>query len=217
MRLALSCLFVTALYAATDDRVKFDNDAVRVLKVTDLPHKKSDLHRHELNRVMIYLTAGDLDVTAENGQVSHQHWKPQQVAWSPAGGMHSSENVGSKPLVIVEVELKRKSPPKPTRDPKLDPVALDPKHNNLIYENDQVRVFHSWREPGMTEDMHEHTGAGRVVVLLTDIYAKVKMASGESSEMRDKAGEVHWTAGPETHAGTNAGAARFDMILVEVK
>jgi hypothetical protein len=35
------------------------------LKVTDVPHKKSGLHKHDLNGVMIYLTAGDLDVTPE--------------------------------------------------------------------------------------------------------------------------------------------------------
>ena len=202
---------------AADDRVKFDNDAVRVLKVTDVPHKKSALHKHDLNRVMVYLTPGNLDVTAENGKVEHQHWKAEQVAWSPVGGMHTSENVGDKPLVIVEVELKRKSPGVVSRNPKLDPVAIDPKHNELIFENPQVRVFRSWREPGMSETMHEHTGAGRVVVLLTDIYAKVKMANGESNELKDNAGEIHWTSGPSTHAGTNAGAARFDMILVEVK
>ncbi len=205
-----------AVFAA-DDRVKFDNDAVRVLKVADVPHKKGTMHRHELNRVMIYLTAGDLDVTAENGNVDHQHWKAEQVAFSPAGGLHTSENVGGNPLVIVEVELKRIHPAAPSRNPKLDPVAIDAKHNVLILENDQVRVFRSWREPGTSEIMHEHAGAGRVVVLLTDIYAKVKLPGGESSEMRDKTGEVHWTAGPVTHAGTNAGASRFDMILVEVK
>jgi len=213
----LTCFAFLAAVAFAADGVKFDTDAARVLKVTDVPHKKSALHKHDLNRVMIYLTPGDLDVTAEDDKVTHQHWKAEQVAWSPAGGMHTSENVGANPLVIVEVELKRKSPPAPKRDPKLDPVAIDPKHNNLIFENAQVRVFRSWREPGMSETMHEHTGAGRVVVLLTDINAKVKLANGESSELQDKAGEVHWTAGRITHAGTNAGAKRFDMILVEVK
>ena len=220
MRFSTCCcllLAVTGSASAADDRVKFDNDAVRVLKVTDSPHKKSGLHKHELNRVMIYLNAGDLDVTAENGKVEHQHWKAEQVAFSPAGGMHTSENIGATPLVIAEIELKRLKPGAPKRDPKLDPVAIDPKHNNLLFENDQVRVFRSWREPGMTEMMHEHTGAGRVVVLLSGIYAKVKMATGEASEMRDKAGEIHWTAGPSTHAGTNVGTERFDMILVEVK
>ena len=151
------------------------------------------------------------------GKVVHQHWKAEQVAWSPAGGLHTSENVGANPLVIVEVELKRKPAAAPKRDPKMDPVLTDSKHNNLLFENDQVRVFRSWREPGASETMHEHTGAGRVVVLLTDIHAGVKMPNGETSEMTDKAGEVHWTAGPSTHLGTNLGPKRFDMILIEVK
>ena len=210
-------LCLVLLAAQADDRVKFDNDAVRVLKVVDVPHKKSAPHRHELNRVMIYLTPGDLDVTAEGGKVEHQHWKAEQVAWSPAGGLHTSENVSDKPLVIVEVELKRKSPAVVKREAKLDPVAIDPKHNPLLFENDQVRVFRSWRESGMSEMMHEHTGAGRVVVLLTDINAKIKMGDGGAGELHDKAGEVHWTAGTVRHSGTNAGAARFDMILVEIK
>jgi hypothetical protein len=39
-----------------------------------------------------------------DGKIEHQSWKAEQVAWSPAGGLHTSENVGAKPLVIVEVE-----------------------------------------------------------------------------------------------------------------
>jgi quercetin dioxygenase-like cupin family protein len=221
MRSSLCFLLAISAAAAADqpkdDRVKFDNDAVRVLKVVDEPHKKSAPHKHDFNRVMVYLTAGDLDVTPSNGKVEHQHWKAEQVAWSPAGGIHTSENVGPNPLVIVEIELKRKPTAAPARDPKMDPVLTDSKHNKLIFENDQVRVFRNWREAGASETIHEHTGAGRVVVLLTGIHAKVKMANGDSSEMEDKAGEVHWSAGPVTHAGTNVGPARFDMILIEIK
>jgi hypothetical protein len=167
---------------------------------------------------MIYLNAGNLDVTYEDGRVDHQHWKAGQVAWSPGGPMHVSENPGPGPLGIVEVEVKKPgSPAKAMRDPKLDPVVIDPKHNVMIFENDQVRVFRCWREPGASEKMHEHTGAGRVVVLLSDIQAKVVSADGPMSEMVDKAGEIHWTGGPSRHAGTNAGPRRFDMILIEVK
>ena len=49
---------------------------------------------------MIYLTAGDLTVRYQDGKVDEQHdmEKAGQVAWSPAGGLHISENVGTKPL-----------------------------------------------------------------------------------------------------------------------
>jgi quercetin dioxygenase-like cupin family protein len=217
----LTSILVAALplfAAAVDDRVKIDNDFVRVLKVVDQPHQKTALHKHDPNRVMIYLTAGNLDVTYEDGKVEHQVWKAEDVAWSVGGPKHVSENVSAKPLGIVEVELKKPAPASPAhRDPKLDPIAIDPKHNVLLFENPQVRVFRTWREAGKSEMKHEHAGAGRVVVLLTDISAKVAAADGATSEMVDKAGEIHWTAGPIVHAGTNTGSKRFDMILIEVK
>lgn len=208
-------LFGLLLAMAADDRVKIDNDAVRVLNVVDQPHTPSALHRHEVNRVMIYLSAGDLTVRYQDGKVEEQHWKPGQVAWSPAGGMHISENVGSTPLRIIEVELKKPASKAPKRDRKLDPVAIDPKHNVLLFENAQVRVFRSWREPGATEMMHEHVGTGRVGVFLTDLDATVKLGDGSSSALHLKAGDVTWS-GPVTHATTNLGPNRFEMIVVEV-
>ena len=221
LRLTVFALTGAACLCAADDRLKFDNDLVRVLKVVDQPGRKSALHRHDVNRVMIYLDAGAIDLKHDDGRVEHQRWKPHQVAWSPSGGMHTSENVGKAgSLRIVEIELKTPGPAGggAKRDATLDPVAIDPKHNVLLLENDQVRVFRSWREAGKSETPHEHTGRGRVVVLLTDIKATVKMANGDAGPaLEDKAGEVHWTAGPVKHAGTNAGPKRFDMILVEVK
>jgi len=200
---------------AVDDRVKIDNESVRVLNVIDQPHHPSELHRHAVNRVMIYLTPGDLTVRYQDGKVDEQHWKAGQVAWSPAGGMHVSENVGGTPLHIIEVELKNAAPKAPVRNPKLDPVAIDPKHNVLLFENAQVRVFRSWRESGGTEMMHEHAGEGRVGVFLTDLNGTVKLADGSSSPLHVKAGDVSWSA-PVTHATTNVGPNRLEMIVVEV-
>ncbi len=215
MQFMILPLFGLLLAFAADDRVKIDNASVRVLDVVDQPHNPSALHRHELNRVMIYLTAGDLTVRYQGGKVDEQHWKAGQVAWSPAGGLHVSENVGTKPLRIIEVELKKPGSKAPVRNPKLDPVAIDPAHNILLFENDQVRVFRSLREAGGTEMMHEHAGAGRVGVFLTDLNATVKLADGSSSALHVKGGDVSWSA-PVTHATTNLGPNKLEMIVVEV-
>jgi quercetin dioxygenase-like cupin family protein len=208
-------LFGLLLAFAADDRVKIDNDAVRVLNVVDLPHNPSALHRHELNRVMVYLTSGDLNVRYQDGHVEEQHWKAGQVAWSPAGELHISENIGAKPLHIIEVELKKAPSKAPVRNPKLDPVAIDPAHNVLLFENAQVRVFRSLREAGGTEMMHEHAGTGRVGVFLTDLNATVKLADGSSSPLHVQAGDVSWSA-PVTHATTNLGPNKLEMIVIEV-
>ena len=64
--------------------------------------------------------------------------------------------------------------------------------------------------------MHEHTGTGRVVVLLADLDVRVKSGAGTSETMHEKAGHIMWS-GPSKHAGSNIGKQKFDMILVEVK
>jgi quercetin dioxygenase-like cupin family protein len=215
--LTLGVLAITVAGAQTP--VVVDNEYVRILKVVSKSDARSAPHVHPWNRVMVYLDQGAIDIGyTESGKVDHQRWKPGDVAWSPVEPRHTSHNIGGTSIRVVEVELKKPAPVvPPVRDPKLDPIVTDPTHNNLLFENDQVRVFRSWREAGASETMHEHTGRGRIVVLLTDIAAKVKLVDGSVSEMKMPAGEVRWSPGPTTHAGTNTGASRFDMILIELK
>jgi len=216
-KLLTSVLLCCTFLSAADDRVKIDNDAVRILKVVDAPHQKSELHRHEFNRVMIYLDAGDMQIVYEDGHKEKQHWKAGQVAWSQSGGRHTSENIGSSPLRIVEIELKKLAPATPpVRKRELDPIAIDPKHNHLLFENSQVRVFRSWREPGASELMHEHAGTGRATVFLTDLNGGVKLQDATTSELRASAGDVLWS-GPITHATTNRGSKKSEVIVVEVR
>jgi beta-alanine degradation protein BauB len=216
--LAFALFILCAVCFAADDPVKVDNDAVRILKVVDTPHKLSALHRHAMNRVMIYLDDGDITMNYEDGRKEEQHWKAGQVAWSPAGAMHTSENVGSAPLRIVEIELKKPAPMvQPVRKPELNPLAIDPAHYILLFENDQVRVFRSWREPGGAEPTHEHTGVGRALVLLTDLDSKLKLADGSTIVQHGSPGDVIWSDGPVTHSAVNIGTNRLEVIVVEVK
>ena len=139
------------------------------------------------------------------------------MAWSPATGRHTSENAGSAPLHIIAIELKNPAPAvAPVGKPELDPVAIDPEHNILLFANGQVRVFRSWREPGGSEAMHQHLGAGHAPVMLTPIDAKVKWMGGTTNALRGSAGEVFW-GGPLTHTSKNWGPAKYEMVVVEVK
>jgi oxalate decarboxylase/phosphoglucose isomerase-like protein (cupin superfamily) len=171
----------------------------------------------ETNRVLVSLDKGTIQLNSADGRKTHQHLAVGQVVWIPAGESYTSENAGSAPMRIIEIELKNPGPEKTApRNPKLDPIAIDPKHNALALENGQVRAFRSWREPGATEAMHEHTGAGRVAILLTDLNATVKVADGAVSPLKASFGDVLWS-GPVTHATTNLGSKKFDMVVVEVK
>ena len=47
------------------------------------------------------------------------------MAWSPAGPLHVSENVGTAELRIVEIEIKKPAPATgPKRNPKLDSAPV---------------------------------------------------------------------------------------------
>jgi hypothetical protein len=84
-----------------------ENEYVRVVWATDQPAPKPGaLHEHKQNRVMIYLDSGDMQIKYADGKVDNQHWKAGDVAWSQANGMHTSQNVSSKPLRIVEIEVR---------------------------------------------------------------------------------------------------------------
>ena len=81
--------FVAFLYLMAFQQPMLDNEFVTVHMATDQPQSKSELHRHALDRVMIYLDDGKLRIENVNGPVENQSWKPGQVAWSPAGGVES--------------------------------------------------------------------------------------------------------------------------------
>lgn len=213
----LAALSLLTPLAVADDRVALDNQAVRVLKVLEQPHQKTPLHQHVYNRVIVYLDAGEMTVHPDRGLVQNNRYTAGQVTWSPAGGKHISENSGSTPMRIVEIELKNPAPKTPSmRSPAFDPVVLDPEHNVLLFDNPQVRVFRSWRESGGVERMHEHVGAGRVAVLLTDIHAEIKLADGATTPQLGSAGDALWSL-PVKHAAKNLGPQKFEMIVVEVK
>ena len=180
--------------------VAVDNPRVRIVSAIEQPHQATPLHKHDLNRVMIYLDNGDQDISR------------------PAGGMHISETVSDGTLRIVEIEIKQPAPAtEPKRARNLDPLAIDPGHNKLIFENPQVRVFRSTRNSGDREKWHEHAGAGRAVVLLSDLSARVEAANGTFASMNGAPGDVFWNDGYIKHRGLNIGNRPSELIIVEVK
>jgi len=195
-----------------------DNARVRILSASDAPHRRTELHKHDLNRVMIYLDTADQDISRPDGPTEHLHWKAGDVAWNPAGGLHISENVGAATLRIIEIEIKQPAPAAPSkRSPKLDPLAIDSSHNKLIFENPQVRVFRSTRDSGDREKWHEHAGAGRAVVLLAPLSARMETPDGRFTTMNGGPGDAFWSDGYIKHRGLNIGSAPAEMIIVEVK
>jgi len=91
-------LLFAAVPLLAQDRVKFDTPEVRVIEAVNSPGQRSALHKHDVNRVMIYLDDGHMELTRPDGNVESMRWNAGDVRWSPAGGPHISANVGSTAL-----------------------------------------------------------------------------------------------------------------------
>jgi quercetin dioxygenase-like cupin family protein len=87
-------------------KLEFENDEVRVLRITYGPHEKSVMHEHP-GAVAIFLTDGKGKFTLPDGTTQDIPIKAHTTQFTPAG-KHLPENTGDQPFELVLVELKKK-------------------------------------------------------------------------------------------------------------
>lgn len=87
-------------------KVEFENEQVRVLRITYGPHEKSVMHEHPAN-VAVFLTDGQARFTLPDGKTQDAPAKAGTAQWD-GGGKHLPENTGDKPFELILVELKGK-------------------------------------------------------------------------------------------------------------
>jgi len=87
-------------------KVEFENEHVRVLRITYDPGEKSVMHEHP-NAVVIMLTDAATEMTLPDGNKIEDMSKFGDATWTPAG-KHIPENVGISKMEAILVELKTK-------------------------------------------------------------------------------------------------------------
>ncbi len=85
-------------------KVEYENDQVRVLRITYGPHEKSIMHEHP-GAVAVFLTDGKTVFTLPDGTKQEAPATAGTAQWSDAG-KHLPENVGDKPFELILVEVK---------------------------------------------------------------------------------------------------------------
>lgn len=86
-------------------KVEFENESVRVLRISYGPGEKSVMHSHP-NSVAVYLTDGTTRMTTPDGKSQDMPVKAGGTSWTPAGS-HLPANVGGKAFQVLLVELKK--------------------------------------------------------------------------------------------------------------
>jgi len=114
--LLMGCVCLTVPAALAQDPVKidakhykvsFENEQVRVLRISVGPHEKTPMHSHPAS-VAIWLTDGRVKHTYPDGKTEEVQGKAGEAAWS-APVKHTGENLTDKRLEVVQVELKGKA------------------------------------------------------------------------------------------------------------
>ncbi len=216
MTKAIWCLLAAAaLVVAAERSDPVDNEFVRVLDVTEQPRVKTSMHKHDVNRVMIYLDSGKQKFQWEGGKESELHFQAGAAVWSPAGGNHVADLTSDNPVRIIDVELKKVGAGKNPAAPAKDPLKVAPKNYKVEIENDQVRVVRVKFAPGETVPMHEHA-TNRVSVALGDQDFRITTADGQVQLPKRKRGEAAWGT-PVTHKEENLSNQPFELIMIDLK
>ncbi len=87
-------------------KVEFENDQVRVLRISYGPGEKSVMHEHP-EGVVVYLSDAQAKFTMPDGKTMDASGKAGQTFWTPAA-KHQPENTGDKPFEVIQVEMKNK-------------------------------------------------------------------------------------------------------------
>jgi quercetin dioxygenase-like cupin family protein len=96
-----------------------------------------------------------------------------------------------------------------------DPVAVDPEHHKVEFENDQVRVLRIVFPPGSRSVMHEHPCL--IAIGLGDSTLTFHMPDGSTRDAPMKRGQVVVVKAPFAHEPENRGNAASEVIVVELK
>lgn len=86
-------------------KVEFENDQVKVLRITYGPGEKSKMHSHA-EGVVVFLSDGKGKFTFPDGKTQEENFKSGVVIWTDAI-THQPENTGDEPFEVIQIELKK--------------------------------------------------------------------------------------------------------------
>jgi quercetin dioxygenase-like cupin family protein len=192
-------------------RTEFENDRVRIVRITYEPGEESVMHYHP-EAVGVYLTEANVEMRLPDGEtLAAQSATGLHQFYS--AGQHLPKNVGEQPLELVLIELKSGATG-PAIPVALDSTTVDPDHYTAEFENNQVRIVRINYGSGEESTMHYHPD--NVAVFLTEHLIQMTTPDGATSEAKAGAGDSLFTPAGQ-HLPKNVSDSPLELILVELK
>ena len=186
-------------------KLEFENEHVRVERVTIPPGRKSEMHSHPYPSLEIFLTDDHVLEILADGKRNEWKSKAGEVAWGGAA-THRVENLSKTPVVLLSIEFKS-LPPAAAKLPG-GPSALE-------LENEWVKVTRGRIAPKQKGAVHSHPMY--IGVFLSDaVKIRAHFADGTTRDFEGKRGDVSWRQ-PVTHSIENLAETTFEAIDVNLK
>ncbi len=220
--LAASAALAQGLDPLTADpqhyHLEIQNQWVRVIREHMAPHDTMRMHQHPApGAVIVFLTARHNRLISPDGRSQELRDPAGQVMWS-AASTHRSENLSGDAFEAVQIEPKAPDGAAGAFSPgKRDAAAVDPKHYQIVLENEYVRVLRVSIGPHEKLAFHEHPATGAVLVHLTDQHLRLTLADGTSRETHYAVGQVHWADPAAAHQDENLSDTELRFVRVELK
>ena len=193
--------------------IEFENDHVRVLRITYAAGDESGLHSHP-NGVLVSLSDASAALTLEDGTEREDNFTTGETIWAPAE-THSGKATTDLELILIELKGSAgeiEVAPEEASGESMDPTEVASDHYKAEFENDHVRVLRITYAAGDEAGLHSHPNG--VLVSLSDASAALTLEDGTEREDNFTAGETIW-APAETHRGT--ATTDLELILIELK
>jgi hypothetical protein len=210
------CITMTA-FATDSSSLLVDNGQVRVRRVPIRSHENKSFCQHGLDCALVYLQEGTQRIFSSTGKQSVVTFHPGDVRWCRAGNLDVVKLTSSRPVDVIEVELKQQAFGKrgSSQVNPLDPMKIDSADYKMKFENDRVRVLAAKYGPHEVAPMHQHT-LNRVVIYITDQESRVTDVDGSIKTATHKAGDIGWGTAAK-HTEQNLGDAAYEVIVIEPK
>ena len=98
---------------------------------------------------------------------------------------------------------------------EVDGLAASPDNFRLVLENEQVRILEYHIDPGVRDRPHTHPP--RVSHVISGGTLRIRLATGETFDVTEGAGETHWSGAAPLHDTENIGNTPIRILLIEVK
>lgn len=190
--------------ATVTRKLEFENEHVRVERVTIPVGYAGPMHSHTLPSLEIFLTDDHIGETLADGTKREWKSKAGEVAWAGAV-THRVENLRDAPTDILSIEFKALPP---------DAAKTQFTQSAPEFENDWIKVTHG--KLGAKQKGAVHTHPQYVGVFLTDAKLRAHLTDGSVRELAGKRGDASWRA-PVTHSIENLADAPFEAVDVNFK